>query len=267
MLAEGEKCGARGSPCTHPSAWRMPWRTPVVPPLVLGCLAVTNACDRHKGGRHLAQFAQKRGAEDAVVRTAPVQRDYSGARIVFEGCTESSRQRIHSCTGAEGKLVWPRGLVEHWRPHGGQRTHGLAAVCSDRLVRPTARAPKRRLRATAAEVRRTGVSGWNCNTSAGMGSRGCGGRLAGSVKAARVASSPGASSAEVNTWRARESSPWRVRAQAASRRRSATASASRLAAGRGGIGCRPGRGSRSARSRKERGPQALFVVLEAHQNC
>jgi len=111
----------------------------------------------------------------------------------------------------------------------------------------------RRLWATAVEVRCTGVGGWNCSMLCGMCSNGCGGRLAGSVRAARVASSPGA----VRTWRARESSLLRARLQPAS---PSLGDCFRIE-----VGDRPGRGSCSARSRKKREPEPLFVMLESHQ--
>ena len=77
----------------------------VVPPLVFRCLAGKNARKRHECGRHLAQLAQKRRMGNAVVCTTPVQRNDNGSSIVFQGCAESGRQRIHACSGAKCELA------------------------------------------------------------------------------------------------------------------------------------------------------------------
>ena len=74
--------------------------------------------------------------------------------------------------------------------------------------------------------RRTSSPGRDSKGSLGMGVCGCGGRLSGSVSARHVASLPGASSAAVRIWRARDSSPSRTLAHASARLRFATASAS-----------------------------------------
>ena len=60
----------------------------VVPPLVFRRVAVKKACKRYECGRYIAQFLQKRGTGDAVVRATPVQRNDGGSGIVLQGCTE-----------------------------------------------------------------------------------------------------------------------------------------------------------------------------------
>ena len=137
--------------------------------------------------------------------------------LVWESQTRRSMQRSLQCH-ARSQLApadWPPSQAVPRHRHG-------PILSSAQHACRTARAHFW-LRATAVDVRRTGIGDWKCSTSGGMGARSCFGRLAGSVKAARVASSPSASSA------ARESSHRVLSAT----RGSEIASASRSVAGRG----------------------------------
>ena len=195
----------------------------IVPPLVLACLAVMYACGRHKE-RAPPRTVCAKTRHGGCSRARPARR----GSIVLEGCTVSGRQRIHSCSGAKRKLVWPRGLVEHSpRRPAIVRRADVSPVAMPRTTPQGLRIAVMRVKAIpsatssahAPDSRAHYPLGFAKAASDRGGSQVRGRRrlelqhlcrdgLAwlrwpfGWVgQAARVASSPGASSAAVSTWR------------------------------------------------------------------
>ena len=97
----------------------------------------------------------------------------------------------------------------------------------------------------------SGVAGWNERRSGGMARRDAGGRRAGSVRAAKVASLPGASAEAVRVERARESSPRRTCSVAFARRRSGAAWSEAGCGPRGGPGARASASNCAHRPRRK----------------
>ena len=89
VLAKCEKGGGKGVALFTSLSLGYAVADPVVvPPLVFTRLAVKKRANGTSAGGYIAQFLQKRGTGDAVVRTTPVQRNDGGSGIALQGCTE-----------------------------------------------------------------------------------------------------------------------------------------------------------------------------------
>ena len=137
------------------------------------------------------------------------------------------RAKARAATTSDGTSALAKQVPAYASSSKPSASCSITCRCSARMPDRPGALPRllvRKAAARASGVMRGKASGVNAITSLGMWSRGSGGRRSGSVSASQVASVPGASSAAVRSWRARETSPLRTRAQAACMRRSSSAS-------------------------------------------